>query len=386
MFSVKDFGAAGDGKTNDTKAIQAAIDKAAAAGGGRVTVEKGVYLSSTIYLRGNIEFHLMAGAKILGSTDPADYDDFKSPGFRHELSPENNCKCLIAASGVSSVSITGQGEINGSGPAFYDTAGAETKRFYAKPPRARPRILMMHNCRNVKIEDVSLVDSPCWTAWLIECENVNIHRVKVIGDQKMINNDGIDIDACRNVSVSDSFFKTGDDCLILRSIQGQLERPAVCENVTVTNCVMDSACQCVRVGCPSDSVIRDCVFSNLVMKGHNGINIDNPARYLMKGDSGSMDLRNILFSNVTANCSGTPVRVCVDEGVKLAGISGLTFSNFRIKSALPIIVTGNKDTIIRDVTFSNIKAETSGADAIVCRHCAGVKMSNVELSNQEPSK
>ncbi|MCK4983545.1 MAG: hypothetical protein KAS17_11510, partial [Victivallaceae bacterium] len=93
------------------------------------------------------------------------------------------------------------------------------------PEIPRPRMILFYECRNVKIEDTSFVDSPCWTIWLIACEQVNIHRVKVIGDQKIINNDGIDIDSCRNVTISDSFLKTGDDCIIIRAIQPVLEKP-----------------------------------------------------------------------------------------------------------------------------------------------------------------
>ena len=381
-ISVKDFGTVGDGITKDTVAIQAAIDECSKQGGGKVVVEPGIYLTSSLYLRDNVELHLCAGSKLQGSSNPDDYDDFRAQGFIHRYCPEKNSKFLIGAAGVNNIAITGTGEINGAGPDFYDTNIAPSAVFYAKPPLPRPRMIMFYDCRNVKFEDTSFIDSPCWTFWLIACEQVNIHRIKIIGDQKMINNDGIDIDSCRNVTMSDCLLKTGDDCLILRAIQKVLERPAICENVTITNCVLDSCCQGIRVGCPGDNIIRNCTFSNIVINGRGtGINIDNPKRYLPEGSSGSMDLQDIMFSNFTITSERWPIRIFVEEGVKLRNLSKITFSDFRAKSKMPCLILGNEDTIIEDICFNNMHIETNGEDAISCRHCRRIKMNNVELSN-----
>ena len=381
-YSVKEFGAVADGEIFDTSAIQKAVDTCSVAGGGSVLFEPGVYLTETIYLRSNVELHLTAGAKLQGSTDPDDYDDFTASGFKHESAAEGNTKCLICASGVENIAITGSGEINGAGPAFYDTDIPSGQSFYNKPDMPRPRMIIFYECQNVKMEDISFVDSPCWTLWLIACENVNIHRVKVLGDQKMINNDGIDIDSCRQVTLSDCFLKTSDDCIILRAIQPVLEKPAICERVTVTNCVLDSRCQAIRVGCPSDNIIRNCTFTNLVIDGSgNGINIDNPKRYLKPGCTGSMDLHDIMFSNITINSQNCPIRIDVEDGVTLQRLSGITFSNIRAKGVKPLTLTGCKETTIKDIRFNNVQIETTGNEAIICRFVQGIKMDNVELSS-----
>ncbi len=386
-FNIKDFGAIGDGVTNDTASIQAAIDACSEKGGGKVVFDAGTYLTGSLYMRDNVELYLCSAAKLQGSSNPADYDDFRAPGFLHENCAENSAKFLIGAIAARNVAITGSGEINGAGPEFYDTdIDPAVSRFYAKPPVPRPRMIMFYDCVNVKFEDASFIDSPCWTFWLIACENVNIHRVKVIGDQKMINNDGIDIDSCRNVTMSDCFIRTGDDCLILRAIQSVLERPAICENVTVTNCTFDSSCQGIRVGCPADNIIRNCTFSNIVISGFGtGINIDNPKRYFRDGSKTSLDLGNIMFSNFTIDSNMWPVRIYVEDGLKLVNISDLTFSDFRTTSKYPLMIQGCEDSIIEDISFNNMQVATDGDDAIVCRYCRRVKMNNVELSNlKEP--
>lgn len=383
-YLIREFGAIGNEVSFDTNAIQQAIDKCAASGGGRVVVEPGVYLTKTIYLRSHVELHLCAGSKLLGSTVPDDYDNFTAKGFmKPEAAPEGNTKCLICASNAKNIAITGTGEINGAGPTFYDTDITDDHKFYSKLDIARPRMILFYRCRNIRIQDTSFIDSPLWTMWLVACEDVNINRVKVIGDQKMINNDGIDIDSCQNVTISDSFLKTGDDCIILRAIQQPQEKYVICERVTVTNCVLNSYCQGIRVGCPNDSIIRNCIFSNLVIDGDgNGIVFENPQRYFKATRSGRLDIHNIMFSNITITSDGYPICINVEEGIKLRRLSGITFSDIRIKSTKPITLTGCEDTFIEDIRLSNIQVETRTNTPIILSHCRKLVMNNVELTTK----
>ncbi len=381
-FDICEYGACPDGKTMNTAAIQGAIDACHDAGGGRVLCGPGSFLTGSLELKSNVELHLAPGCRVVGSASLDDYEDLVAPGFRGMNSPEMSTKSIIRAADAENIAITGPGEINGSGLAFYNTDEPHG-RFFNKPKTERPRMVVFYNCRNIRIEDASFVDSPCWTFWLMKCERVSIYRVRMHADQRMINNDGIDLDSCRDVTVSDCIIKTGDDCLVLRAIQRMYDTPGVCENVTVSNCVLDSWCQGIRVGCPDDSVIRNCTFSNIVINSlWNGILFENPKVYLTEGSRGAADVHNIIFSNIVINCAKMPIGVIVEDGIELVRLGGLSFANFRIQSGEPCMVKGSPETIIRDISFSNVMIETSGDDAIICRHCQGVKLTNVELSNQ----
>ncbi len=381
-FDVSAYGARPDGRTLNTAAIQRAIDACNASGGGRVVCGPGSYLTGSLLLKSHVELHLMPGCRLIGSRRLEDYEVFEAAGFRPEHAPEHCTESLIRAIDAEDIAITGPGEINGSGLAFYNTDD-KPGRFFRKPPTPRPRMVMLYRCRDVRFEDAAFVDSPCWTFWLMKCERVQIHRLRIYGDQRMINNDGIDLDSCRDVTVSDCIIKTGDDCLVLRAIQQMFDTPGVCENIAINNCVLDSWCQGVRVGCPSDSVIRSCTFSNLTINSaNNGILVENPKRYLASLRGEAVDVHDVSFSHAVINCEKAPIKVFVEDGIALQRLSGLGFSDFRIKSGAPCQVIGCAETIIRDVRFADIVIETSGEDAILCRHCQGVVFSNVTLSNR----
>lgn len=382
VFDVSEFGARADGRTLSTRAIQEAIDACHGGGGGRVVCGPGVWVSGTLTLRSHVELHLTAGCTLRGSTELGDYADLEAPGFDSARPPERSSKSLIRAIEAEGIAITGAGTIDGAGLAFYDLDQAGENGKLPKPPRPRPRGVMFYRCRDVRIEDATFVDAPCWTLWLMQCARVQVHRVKVRGDRRMRNNDGIDIDGCRDVTVSDCVFNTEDDCVVLRAMQRLYDTEAICENVVVSNCVLESGCQGVRVGCPGDGTVRDCTLTNLVIHSTgNGIVFDNPHRYLPEGRPGSARVHDIQFSNVVMRCARTPIKISVEDGIELPRLGGLRFADFRIQSGEPCRVTGNAQTRIRDVHFSGVRIETAGEDAIICRHCEGVRLDDVELTS-----
>ncbi|MCM8817650.1 MAG: glycosyl hydrolase family 28 protein [Candidatus Omnitrophica bacterium] len=381
IFRITDFGARADGKTVNTDAIQNAIDTCHKNGGGRVVCEGGVFVSGTLELKSNVNFVVESGSIIKGSENLNDYKDLQAAGFNPLEGIEKSKNALILAKFAENISITGMGKIDGSGPAFYDHKTLDTNGKFAKPETPRPRIIMLYRCKNVLIQDLSLIDSSCWTIWLMQCENVSIHRVKFSGDRRMRNNDGIDIDQCKNVTVSDCIFDTEDDCIAVRSMKNLYEKQMVCEDIAVTNCILKTNCNGIRIGCPSDGEIKNCVFSNIVIENCiNGILFEYPLRYLF-GGSGGASVHDILFDNVIIKDStGSAVKLIVEDDIKLERLSGISFSNIKIlNSHKPIIVCGSSQTTVRNIRFDGVEIRTTGEHAILFQKCEGVKLNNVEV-------
>ena len=350
-----------EGMQWETAAIQAKIDAVAANGGGRVTVGKGVHPCRTLYMKSGVELHLEEGAVILGGTKPEDYDDVlpldQIYTYSNAVPATVTRKAFIFAEDAHGIAITGKGVIDNSGTAFFD------HRTWAKPTHLlRPRTVIFLRCRDIRFEDVTFKDSPLWTMWLRFCENITVSRIRIEDEQRMINSDGIDFDGCRHVRVGDSYFKTGDDCVVLRAIRDERRRdvPVVTEDVVVSNCYFNTPCQGVRIGCPSDDTIRNAVFRNIEFDGNNAIGSQQPRRYLTVGDNGYLKTENILFENWTVRSFGHPLQLFVDNGIVLRDFGHMTFRNFTVKSKRPFMVRGNAGTQIRDMRFENIKGAVPG--------------------------
>ena len=336
----------------DGAAIQRAIDAAAAAGGGRVTVPAGEYPSGSIRLRSRVDLHLEKGARVVGGTRSEDY--FSFPDSICALKPENSTKVFVYAWDEQDISITGEGVIDGQGVAFFPGQEGKTGHF-SKPAVERPRMVQLFRCKGIRLEGVEFLNSPCWTMLIRLCENIAVDGVKVHADQRIINSDGIDFDSCRHVRVKNSDFRTGDDCLVMRAMRETGENPKlVCEDVVVTDCTLDSTCQCVRMGCPSDDEIRNITFRNVSMKGRNGIYFDYPARYLRPDDEGYMDIHDIVFENFTGRLSGYPVRVGVEPGVRIRSVRNVLIRNFDVQAVRPMTFVGNVHSKIENVRYDNV--------------------------------
>ena len=165
------FGAKGDGKTMDTKAIQIAVNQCHAAGGGKVYLHNGTFLSGTIYLKSNVTLYLEAGATLLGSANVADYPitPSKYPTYGGDLVTD---KMFIYAEEAHNISIAGRGTIDGRGDDFNGP--------YLTPSfSGRPRILHFRNCENVQVRDVTLRNSGSWVQFYQSCRNMVIDGITV---------------------------------------------------------------------------------------------------------------------------------------------------------------------------------------------------------------
>ncbi len=375
--SVKEYTV--DGNTGAD--IQKMIDKAFADGGGKVLVPAGCYNVGSIQLKSNVELHLEKDAVVLGSDKSEDYDSF--PEEVCAIKPEKSSKVLVYAYNSQNIAITGEGLIDGRGLEFFDVA-AEHNGYFPKPPIERPRMVQFVNCDGIRLEGVTFKDSPCWTMFIRLCQNIDVHGITITADQRMINNDGIDFDGCKHVRVSDSRFKTCDDCLILRAMRESAEQHVVCEDVIVTNCNLNSRCQTVRLGCPSDDVIRNALFKNIVAVGNNGIFADYPTRYLNSDDEGYMDISDIVFENYSGTFDGSAVQIVSQPGVKIRRADGFVFRNFDVKSAHTLNFIGNEGHEIGSVLLENFKADVAGdGDPFVVKGCKGLTFKGVIANGRQ---
>ena len=376
---------ADDVRKSETARIQGEIDRAAAQGGGRVVLSRGIHPCGTLYLKSGVELHLEDGAVLLGGDRSEDYDDAiplrEVYSYANSHSNTVTRKAFIYAENATNVAITGKGVIDGQGPKFFDRNTLLWGCYWAKPPCMRPRMVVLMHCKGVRFEETTFKDCPVWTMWLRHCEDVVASKIRVVAEQKMINSDGIDFDACRNVRVGDSYFKTGDDCLILRAIRHAADagREVVTENVVVSNCYLNSACQGVRIGCPSDDLIRNAVFRDITCEGNNAIFADQQPQYLEPGDAGSIRTRDILFENWTIRCRGYPISVAIQDGVQLKDFGHMTFRNIRVDSPKPIRLCGNESSLLRDVTVEGLSGIVRSRPPVEMRQTADVRLKGVRL-------
>ncbi len=360
MKNIRDFGAVGDGVTKDTAAIQRALDA-----GGVAYLPPGEYLTGTLYLRSCGGLELAPGAVLRGSPDPADYDENCCVQNRVFASEMVSGAHLLVACEVHDVVIRGGGRIHGNREAFFSGAEDPVRPGKFLRPDWRPgQMLYFCESTGIAITDVELCESPYWCCFLHGCEQVNIRGVRIRNHRMTPNSDGIDIDCCRFVTVSDCRIDAGDDCITLRGNTEPLKKPRPCEKVTVTNCILSSPCQAIRVGV-GNGVIRDGVFGNIVIHDtRSGIQL--VSRY--SSTSPGVTIENLLFSDILMDCRRplavlSDVRGPRDEEVK--PIRGVVFRNIRAEADRSCFFEANRRGDISDLTLDGVEVSLSGGDDIV---------------------
>ncbi len=328
IFDIRDYGAIGNGLA--TAAIQAAIDACHAAGGGNVYCPPGVFLTGTLWLKSHVNFHLEAGCHLLGSPNRADYTENPFPESVAFADEKVGNAHLIVAYRAENVTISGRGVIDGNGPAFLPHL-VSTEPFPSYYWDWRPgQMVFFCQCRDVCIENVSLDNATYWTLFLHGCDRVKIHGISITNSAWTPNGDGIDVDCCRDVCIDSCQISSGDDSITLRAHVTPLgDRGQPCENVVVTNCVLHSRCNAIRVGVGA-GVISNCTFSNLVIRD-SGIGIN-------------------VISNYPTLTQGAEIR-------------RIRFANLLVDANLPIYVStgANGQAPVRDIVFSGIDARGSAA-------------------------
>ena len=285
MFNIVDFGALGDGKTNNAEAIQAAIDACNAAGGGNVVVPGGsVFVTGPFHFKSNVNLVVEANAILKASTDESLYT---RSAFK-----ENRSEGSMWISGFEAhrIGISGRGIIDGQGTEFMvDEEKTHYNYKIEDNVDMRPHLLTLVGCHNITIRDVTFRNAAYWCLHPVGCEDVLITGVRILNSLKVRNCDGIDPDHCRNVRISDCYIESADDCICPKTRREYAEYGPT-ENVTVTGCTLVSTSCAIKLGSENVSGIRNVVFSSII------ISASNRALGIQNRDEGVIE--NIQFNNI----------------------------------------------------------------------------------------
>lgn len=332
-FFITEYGAVADGKTDCSEAFRSAIEACHLAGGGRVVVSSGTFLTGAIHLKSNVNLHVGKGATILFRTDTAGY--LPVVQTRWEGIELMNYSPLIYAFEQENIAITGSGTLDGQAdndhwwpwtgvarrgwkpgmpsqrdilPALNkmaDDAVPVEQRVFKSGSYLRPHFIQPYRCRNILIDSITVINSPFWAITPDLCENVTISNITVRSHGP--NNDGCNPESCKDVLIANCHFDTGDDCIAIKSGRNadgrRINVPS--ENIIIRNCRMKDGHGGVVIGSEISGGIRNVFAEDCVMDSPNllcGLRIKtNSAR------GGFVE--NIFFRNVKMGTVGDVVRV-----------------------------------------------------------------------------
>ena len=366
VYDITDYGAVSDTTRLSTAAVQKAIDSCNAAGGGTVSVPAGNYKIGSIVLRSNVTLNLENGATLYGSTDIADYQ----PMTTDYVSLRTNVPTiqLIYADNASNVAITGLGTIDGRGKAF-------PKLTWNDEGITRPHLLRLIRCSDVTVSGVTLKNSGCWMQHYLACDRVKIHGITVI-NRNNYNNDALDLDGCHNVTVSDMIADSDDDGITLKSTS-----PRLCEDITISNCVVSSHCNAIKLGTETNGGFRNIIVRGVVVKPsvdqssrYFGLSTGHSAISLEIVDGGTMS--NVDIADITITGTESPIFIRLADRRrpyaenapidKVGSISGIRLHDILIDGAGPTgcSITGIEGHPVTDVQISDVTMRHAGGQPV----------------------
>ncbi len=311
-FLVTQYGAKGNGDTDCTEAFKKAIEACHTAGGGRVVVPEGIYLTGAIHLKSNVNLHITKDALISFFTNT---DDYLPPVYtRFEGTECWNFSPLIYAFEQENIAITGSGILDGNAnntnwwrwkwTQKSDVAAlckqAEdgipvSERQYGNGHKLRPNMIQPYRCQNILIEGVTIKNSPMWHIHPVLSRNITIRNVTVAGHGP--NNDGCDPESCQDILIEDCYFDTGDDCIAIKSGRNADGRRVnvASENIIVRNCTMKDGHGGVVIGSEISGSARNVFVEDCVMDSPN---LDRGLRIKTNSIRGGI-VENIFMRNVT---------------------------------------------------------------------------------------
>ena len=433
-YEVTAFGAKGDGHTLDSPAINRAIEAAAAAGGGTVSFPAGAYLCYSIHLKSNVALYLAPGATILAADRSSDLaTDLASPASHagYDLAESNAPwesyqdfghnhwhNSLVWGEGLENVSITGPGLIWGKGLSRGWGAGP-----IAEHPGVGNKAIALKNCHNVLLRDFSILHGGHFGILATGVDNLTIDNLKID-----TNRDGMDIDCCRNVRVSNcSVNSPWDDAICLKSsfalgyarstemvtisdcvVSGSFEEGTLLDatykrfaadtkvnrtgrikfgtesnggfkNITITNCVFDG-CWGFALETVDGALLEDVTITNITMRDLAGAPIFLRLGARMRGPAGVPvgALRRVLISNLVCSNAGSPVSSVI------SGIPGYEIEDVKLRNVLIQHQGGQNDTPLQLAEKEKNYPEpsmfgTTPAHGFFIRHAKGIEINDVEI-------
>ncbi|MDR8393342.1 glycoside hydrolase family 28 protein [Aliifodinibius sp. S!AR15-10] len=382
-FNIADYGAVEGGETKNTEAFRKAIAAAHEAGGGKVLVPEGTFLTGAIHLQSNVNLHLAEGATILFSRDPADY--LPVVFTRWEGMELMNYSPFIYANGEENIAITGNGTLDGNATLEHwwpwkgdkedgweegmpnqdadrdslhqmnaDQVPPE-ERIFGEGHYLRPNFVQFYNSKNILVSGVTLVRSPMWNIHPVLSENITIDgiRIETLGP----NNDGIDPESSKNVLITNTYFDTGDDCIAIKSGRNQDGR---------------------RIGVPSENI----VIENSVMKdGHGGIvmgseisgGVRNVFARNLQMDSPNLD--RVLRIKTSSRRGGTT------ENIYLKDIEVGQYKEAAIRANMFYEPPGDFMPTIRNIVVENLQVEDGGEYGILIEAYEESPVANLKVIN-----
>ncbi len=402
-YNILDFDAIPDGTTLCTQAIQNAVDQCAESGGGTVYFPAGTWLTGTIYLESHITLQLDSGCLLLGSKEKKDY------GRPRKLSGTEGETfgywAIIAGKNLNNISICGRGTIDGQGSNFK----------YKNGPR--PKNIYLENCSDVLIEGIGMRSAGSWMQHYRRCDRLTIRDITVF-NHVSYNNDGLNIDSCRDVTITGSRVDSDDDAIVLKSLSLN-----PCENITISDCIISSHCNSIKMGTESGGgfqninvtncticspryskviygrqrglagvaleivdggTLERVAISNLTIKGVTVplfMRLGNRARLYEKNQPKSDigKFRNVIISNIVATD-------CSQIGCSITGLPDHNIENVILANIhLGFEGTGTKKDASREIPEKpasypeSVMFGTLPAYGFFCRHVNGLKFHNVRF-------
>jgi polygalacturonase len=390
-FDIAKYGAKGDRTTLNTDAIAKAIAACAAAGGGRVIVPAGIFLTGAVHLKSEVELHLAEGATLLFSTDPAHYPIVLTRWEGMELF---NYSPLVYAYNQRNIAVTGSGTLDGQGSGQHwwswkgpwrgtvDGGWREGKRVFGEGSYLRPAFVQPYACENVLIEGVKLRGAPFWQVHPVLCRNVTVRNLDIYGHGP--NNDGCDPESCAMVVIEGCTFDTGDDCIAVKSGRNadgrRVARPS--EDIVVRNCRMKEGHGGVTIGSEISGGARRVFAENCMM---DSADLYYALRFKNNALRGGL-LEDFHFRNIEVGQVGKAAIACdfnYEEGANgpfKPVLRGITIERLHTSGASMVIDSQGlpaapvTDVMLKDCSFDGVR------EASVVKFTEGLRLENVRVN------